>query len=71
MIVPASVAYLFIPIGIALLISGVWPKKTEENWWRIWGWSFPDNLYLIFWGIGLIATGLDAAIFGILPIWGK
>jgi hypothetical protein len=71
MILPAPVAYGFIPVGAALLIAGIWPVKAEGNWWRSSAWGVPDRIQLIVFGIALIAIGLDAAMYGILPIWGK
>jgi len=53
------------------LIAGIWPVKAEGNWWRSSAWGVPDRIQLIVFGIALIAIGLDAAMYGILPIWGK
>ncbi|OOY31971.1 hypothetical protein [Thioclava sp. F36-6] len=71
MTIPASIAYLFIPAGLVLISIGLWPAEQEEKWWQIWRWPFPENLYFIFPGIGLVASGLDFAIFRTLPVWGK
>ena len=71
MTIPAPVAYLLLPAGLALIVVGLWPSKEQDDWWKIWSWSFPDNLYFIFPGMWLVAAGLDFAIFGLLPTWGK
>jgi hypothetical protein len=71
MILPAPVAYSFIPVGAALLIAGIWPTKAKANWWRSSAWWVPERIQLIVFGIALVAIGLDTAMYGILPIWGK
>ncbi|MEE2943583.1 MAG: hypothetical protein VX444_00255 [Pseudomonadota bacterium] len=62
---PIWLAYLGFPIGLALIALAVWKPDAANPWYD------PERPKALVWGVVILATALDAAIFGYLPIWGE